>query len=163
MASSTRDANQLAKARQRRRRNAQERREQDRCQAQYAAEALQQTLDDLGLLANRVTEIAGRLRSQQQLLGKIFGMMFPPLFDRRTTSELCRVRATDHYGRLVGEVCLPDGSSLNQELVRAGLVVSAVHAGRHHPGALGGGDPDSEARAVECSAGGPALDVKARQ
>jgi len=31
------------------------------------------------------------------------------------------VRATDHYGRLVGEVLLPDGRSLNQELVKAGM------------------------------------------
>jgi micrococcal nuclease len=31
------------------------------------------------------------------------------------------VRDTDRYGRMVGEVLLPDGRSLNQELVRAGL------------------------------------------
>jgi micrococcal nuclease len=31
------------------------------------------------------------------------------------------VRDTDRYGRLVGEVLLPDGRSLNQELVRAGM------------------------------------------
>jgi endonuclease YncB( thermonuclease family) len=31
------------------------------------------------------------------------------------------VRATDRYGRLVGEVLLPDGRSLNQELVKAGM------------------------------------------
>jgi endonuclease YncB( thermonuclease family) len=30
------------------------------------------------------------------------------------------VRTTDRYGRTVGEVVLPDGSSLNRELVRAG-------------------------------------------
>jgi endonuclease YncB( thermonuclease family) len=30
------------------------------------------------------------------------------------------VRTTDRYGRTVGEVFLPDGSSLNRELVRAG-------------------------------------------
>jgi endonuclease YncB( thermonuclease family) len=30
------------------------------------------------------------------------------------------VRATDRYGRIVGEVLLPDGRSLSQELVRAG-------------------------------------------
>jgi endonuclease YncB( thermonuclease family) len=32
-----------------------------------------------------------------------------------------QVHDTDRYGRLVGEVLLPDGRSLNQELVRAGL------------------------------------------
>jgi endonuclease YncB( thermonuclease family) len=32
-----------------------------------------------------------------------------------------RVRDTDRYGRLVAEVILPDGRSLNHELVRAGM------------------------------------------
>ena len=32
-----------------------------------------------------------------------------------------RVRDTDRYGRFVAEVLLPDGKSLNRELVRAGL------------------------------------------
>lgn len=32
-----------------------------------------------------------------------------------------RVLDTDRYGRLVGEVVLPDGISLNKELVHAGL------------------------------------------
>jgi hypothetical protein len=31
------------------------------------------------------------------------------------------VHATDRYGRIVGEVILPDGRSLNQELVKAGM------------------------------------------
>lgn len=31
------------------------------------------------------------------------------------------IRDTDRYGRVVGEVLLPDGRSLNRELVRAGL------------------------------------------
>jgi micrococcal nuclease len=31
------------------------------------------------------------------------------------------VQTTDRYGRLVGQVLLPDGRSLNQELVRAGM------------------------------------------
>jgi hypothetical protein len=81
-----------AKARQRRRLKAQERLERDRRQAQQVAEALQQALDDLGLPEDLVTEIAGRLRSQQKLLGKIVGMMCPPLFGCRTNTELCRVR-----------------------------------------------------------------------
>jgi hypothetical protein len=42
-----------------------------------------------------VAEIGGRLRSQQQLLGKIVGLMCPPLFGCRTNSELCRVRGWD--------------------------------------------------------------------
>jgi endonuclease YncB( thermonuclease family) len=33
---------------------------------------------------------------------------------------LVRVASRDRYGRMVGEIILPDGRSLNQELVRAG-------------------------------------------
>ena len=62
-----------AKARRRRYRTAQERFARDRRQAQQAAEALRQALDDLGLPEGLVTEIAGRLRSQQKLLGKLVG------------------------------------------------------------------------------------------
>src|SRR4029450_2457063 len=69
-----------AKARQRRRLTAQERLERDRRQAQWVTEALQHALEDLGLPKDLVAEIAGRLRSQQQLLGKICGVMCPPLF-----------------------------------------------------------------------------------
>jgi hypothetical protein len=35
------------------------------------------------------------LRSQQKLLGKICGVMFPSLFGCRTNTELCRVRGWD--------------------------------------------------------------------
>src|SRR5262249_36307272 len=59
----TRYAKKQAKARQRRRRTAQERLARDRRQAQQAAEALQQALDDLGLPKDLVAEIEGRLRS----------------------------------------------------------------------------------------------------
>jgi hypothetical protein len=68
MSSITRDAKQRAKTHRRRYRKAHERLARDRRQAQHAAEALQQALDALGLPADLVTEIAGRLRSQQQLL-----------------------------------------------------------------------------------------------
>jgi hypothetical protein len=84
-----------AKAIQRRRRTAAERLQRDRRQAQQAAEALQQALDDLGLPECLVAEIEGRLRSQHKLLGKICGVMFPPLFGCRTNTELCRVRGWD--------------------------------------------------------------------
>ena len=70
MSPSARDTKRQAKARQRRYRTAQERRARDCRQAQRAAEALQQALDDLGLPEDLVTEIEGRLRSQQKLLGK---------------------------------------------------------------------------------------------
>ena len=86
-----RDATQHAKVRRRRYRTAQECLARDRRQAQRAAEAL----NDLGLHADLVTEIEGRLRSQHKLLGKIVGVMCPPLFGCRTNSELCRVRGWD--------------------------------------------------------------------
>src|SRR5215217_577584 len=95
MALTKRYAKKQAKARQRRRLHAHERLERDRRQAQRAAEALHQALEELGLPANLVAEIEGRLRSQHTLLGKIVGMMFPALFGCRTPSELCRVRGWD--------------------------------------------------------------------
>ena len=82
-----------ANAIQRRRRTAAERLARDRRQAQHAAEALHHALEELGLPDTVVTEIEGRLHSQQKLLGKIVGVMFPSLFGCRTSSELCRVRA----------------------------------------------------------------------
>jgi hypothetical protein len=115
-------AKKHAKARQRRRLKAQERLARDRRQAQHAAEALEQALDDLGLPADLVAEIEGRLRSQQKLLGKIVGVMFPVLFGCRTNSELCRVRGWDKNlpSRLLG--ALPKRSWLKR-LRRLGLEV----------------------------------------
>jgi hypothetical protein len=55
-------------------------------------EALEQALHALGLPDNLVKEIEGRLRRQQQLLGKIFGLMFLSLFGCRAPYELSRVR-----------------------------------------------------------------------
>src|SRR5688572_33053040 len=95
MSPAKRYARKQAKARVRRRRNAQERLERDRRQAQQAAEALHQALEELGLPNTLVSEIEGRLRSQQKLLGKIVGVLFPALFGCRTPSELCRVRGWD--------------------------------------------------------------------
>src|SRR4029077_582044 len=91
----TRCAKQHAKASKRRDLKAQERLARDRRQAQHAAEALQQALNDLGLPKDLVTEIEGRLHSQHTLLGKIVGVMCPPLFGCRTNTELCRVRGWD--------------------------------------------------------------------
>jgi hypothetical protein len=117
-----RDAVPHAKARRRRYRKAQERLARDRRQAQQAAEALQQTLDDLGLPEDLVTEIEGRLRSQKKLLGKILGVMCPPLFGCRTNTELCRVRGWDKNlpSRLLG--ALPKRSWIKR-LRRLGLEV----------------------------------------
>jgi hypothetical protein len=122
MSSTQRYAKKQAKAGQRRHRNAQERLERDRRQAQQAAEGLEQALHDLGLPAHLVVEIEGRLRSQQKLLGKIVGMMCPPLFGCRTNTELCRVRGWDKNlpSRLLG--ALPKRSWLKR-LRRLGLEV----------------------------------------
>jgi len=115
-------AKKQAKSRQRRRRHVQERLERDRRQAQWAAEALQQALDDLDLPGELVAEIEGRLRSQQKLLAKICGVMFPPLFGCRANFELCRVRGWDKNlpSRLLG--ALPKRSWIKR-LRRLGLEV----------------------------------------
>src|SRR5712691_4805266 len=122
MSPSKRYAKKPAKARQRRRLQAHERLERDRGQAQRAAEALHQALEDLGLPENLVVEIEGRLRSQHKLLGKLVGVMFPALFGCRTPSELCRVRGWDKQwpSRILG--ALPKRSWLKR-LRRLGLEV----------------------------------------
>jgi hypothetical protein len=122
MFSTTRYTKQRAKARRRRYRKAHERLARDRRQAQHAAEALQQAFDALGIPADLVTEIEGRLHSQHKLLGKIVGMMCPPLFGCRTNAELCRVRGWDKNlpSRLLG--ALPKRSWIKR-LRRLGLEV----------------------------------------
>jgi hypothetical protein len=122
MSPAKRHAKKHAKARHRRHLQAQERLARDRRQAQHAAEALQQALDALGLPEDLVTEIEGRLRSQQKLLGKIVGVMFPPLFGCRTNTELCCVRGWDKnlHARLLGA---PPPHSWIKRLRRLGLEV----------------------------------------
>src|SRR5262245_55879426 len=122
MSPHTRDAKHHAKARRRRYSTAQKRLARDRRQAQQAVEALEQALHDLGLPEDLVAELEGRLRSQQKLLAKICGIMFPPLFGCRTNTELCRVRGWDKNlpSRLLG--ALPKRSWLKR-LRRLGLEV----------------------------------------
>jgi hypothetical protein len=122
MSPATRYAKKYAKAIHRRRCNARERLERDRRQAQRVAKDLAQALQDLGFPDDLVVEIEGRLRSQQKLLGKIVGVMFPPLFGCRTNTELCRVRGWDKNlpSRLLG--ALPKRSWLKR-LRRLGLEV----------------------------------------
>jgi hypothetical protein len=108
MSPTTRDVKKHVKARQRRHLKALERLERDRHQAQQAAEALEQALHDLGLPKDLVVEIEGRLRSQKKLLGKILGVMCPPLFGCRTNSELCRVRSCTSTLRLIRLPPKPD-------------------------------------------------------
>jgi len=122
MSPTKRYAKKQAKARMRHRHSAQERLARDQRQAQRSAEALHQALEELGLPADLVVEIEGRLQSQQKLLGKIVGVMFPALFGCRTPSELCRVRGWDKHwpSRLLG--ALPKRSWLKR-LRRLGLEV----------------------------------------
>ena len=76
MSPAKRDARKQAKARQRRRRTVQERLDRDRRQAQQAVEALHQALEELGLPDNLVSEIEGRLNSQQhRVLSGIDGLL----------------------------------------------------------------------------------------
>jgi hypothetical protein len=95
MTATTRCIKKHAKARQRRRLKAQERLARDGRRAQQAAKVVEQALHDLGLPENLVAEIESRLRSQQRPLGKMVGVMGPPLFGCRTNCELCRVRGRD--------------------------------------------------------------------
>src|SRR3989475_5039619 len=122
MSPATRGAQQHTKARRRRYRTAHERLARASGQAQHAVEPLQQARDDLGLPEDLVTEIEGRLRSQHKLLGKIVGVMCPPLFGCRTNSELGRVRGWDKNlpSRLLG--ALPKRSWLKR-LRRLGVEV----------------------------------------
>jgi hypothetical protein len=122
MSPNNRNAKKHAKASKRRYLKAQERLARDRRQAQQAAQALEQALHALGLPEDLVAEIEGRLRSQHTLLGKIVGVMCPPLFGCRTNTELCRVRGWDKNlpSRLLG--ALPKRSWLKR-LRRLGLEV----------------------------------------
>ena len=114
MSPTKRYATKQATARQRRRLQTHERLERDRRQAQRAAAALHQALEDLGLPENLVVELEGRLRSQHKLLGKMVGVMFPALFGCRPPSELCRVRGWDKQwpARILG--ALPKRSWLKR-------------------------------------------------
>jgi hypothetical protein len=122
MSPAKRCAKKHARATHRRRLQVQERLARDHRQAQHAAQVLEQVLHDLGLPEDLVAEIEGRLRSQHKLLGKIVGIMFPPLFGCRTNAELCRGRGWDKNlpTRLLG--ALPKRSWIKR-LQRLGLDV----------------------------------------
>ena len=64
-----------AKAIQHRRRTTAQRLQRDRAQAQRVAKVLEQALDDLGLPEDLVTELEGRLRSQQKGIVKLFNWL----------------------------------------------------------------------------------------
>lgn len=114
MALSRRYAHKRAKVKRRQRLNAQARHHRQQHQAQRAINALHQALYDLGLPDNLVLEIAGRLQTQQKLLGKVFGLMFPTLFGCTSAYELTRVRGWDKHvpSRILG--ALPKRSWLKR-------------------------------------------------
>src|SRR5687768_578403 len=84
MSTAKRYARKQAKARLRRRRNAQQRLERGQRRAQQAAVTHHRALEELGLRTTVVSEIKGRLPSRHNLLTKIVGVMFPALFGCRT-------------------------------------------------------------------------------
>src|SRR5215468_1332745 len=123
-------ATKQAKARKRRRLQAQARLKQQHTQAQHYSEAIHQALKDLDLPDTLVAEIEGRLRAQQKLLGKIVALMFPTLFGCRHGHELTRVRGWNKNipSQLLG--ALPKRSWLKR-LRRLGLEI--LVSLWHHP------------------------------
>jgi len=65
-------------AKQHRLQQARERLQREQARAQRHLQALEQTLQELGLPETVAEEVQWRLRAQQKQLGKVFGMMFPP-------------------------------------------------------------------------------------
>lgn len=55
-----------------------ERLQREQARAQRALQALEQALQELGLPETVAEEVQWRLQAQQQLLGKLFAMRFPP-------------------------------------------------------------------------------------
>jgi len=78
MTQSRRYYKKLQKARQRRLQKERERLAREQARAQRALQAVEQAIQELGLPETVADEVQWRLQAQQKLLGKIFGMMFPP-------------------------------------------------------------------------------------
>lgn len=122
MASARASAKKHAQVITRRRLKARQRIAHERQQAKRDLAALHQALQDLGFPDDLVAEIEGRLRAQQKLLGKIFGLMFPTLFGCRHVYELTRVRGWDKNRPVEILGALPKRSWLKR-LRRLGLEV----------------------------------------
>ncbi len=78
MTQPTRYHKRLQKARQHRLDKERERLQREQARAQRHLQALEQAVQELGLPETIAEEVQWRLQAQQKLLGKIFGMMFPP-------------------------------------------------------------------------------------
>ena len=105
MATMTRAQRREYNAKQRLLRTYRERLQHEQQRAQRVLHALEQVLVDLGLSEALVAEVEWRLQAQVQLLGKIFGMMFPTLFGCRTAYELTQLRVWDKHlpSRMLGD------------------------------------------------------------
>jgi hypothetical protein len=82
--------------------------------AQHHLQALEQAVVEVGVAETLAEEGQWRLKAVRTLLGKIFGLMFPPVFGCRTHHELTRVRAWDKNlpSRILG--ALPQQKWLRQ-------------------------------------------------
>jgi hypothetical protein len=65
-------------ARQRRLAQPHERFQREQARAQRSLQALEVAIVEFGLPETRAAAVQRRLQAQQRLLGKIFGLMFPP-------------------------------------------------------------------------------------
>jgi DDE superfamily endonuclease len=72
-----------------------ERLQREQARAQRSLEAMERALIDVGLPETLAAEVQWRLKRVGKLLGKIFGLMFPPVFGCRTHHALTRVRNWD--------------------------------------------------------------------
>jgi hypothetical protein len=95
MAPMTRTQRREYHAKHRRFQKYRERLQREQARAQRSLEAMERALIDLGLPETLAAEVQWRLKRVGKLLGKIFGLMFPPVFGCRTHHELTRVRNWD--------------------------------------------------------------------
>ena len=95
MAPMTRTQRREYHAKHRRFQKYRERLQREQARAQHSLEAMERALIDLGLPETLAVEVQRRLTRVGKLLGKIFGLMFPPVFGCRTHHELTRVRNWD--------------------------------------------------------------------
>jgi 3-hydroxyacyl-CoA dehydrogenase len=65
-------------AKQRRLQHQRERLQREQARAQRVLQALERAVQELELPETVAEEVQWRLQAQQKLMGKIFGMMFPP-------------------------------------------------------------------------------------
>jgi hypothetical protein len=67
----------------------------EQAQAQRYLQAIEQAVQELGLLTHVADVIRRKRKAQEKWMEKIVGMMFSPLFGCRTSHELSRVQGWD--------------------------------------------------------------------